>query len=63
MTPVKDEGEPHDFDYLFRYCLRCGAGAQDVFETFRPCADGVTAISHIVSRRRFASLLAKAKTQ
>ncbi len=55
--------DPHDWCWLTSYCLRCGAGAEDVFGDRREaecCADPgrVVAISAILARRRFAALMA-----
>lgn len=49
----------HDWDPQTSYCVKCGASAKDVVEHGHECAEGVTAISHIVSRRRMQVLLGK----
>lgn len=51
--------KPHDMDPFSSFCLRCGAGAVHIVNDRLPCADSenIVAISHILSRRRFAEIV------
>lgn len=50
---------PHDWDDLSLYCVRCGQAKWRALELRTSCSDAenVVGISHVIVRRRFASLL------
>lgn len=48
---------PHDFCHITDFCLKCGAARESVVDFDLPCHEGVTAISHIICRRRYNELL------
>ena len=44
----------HDFDPVWSYCLRCGAGMEDVMNQERGACSptNVIAVSHLIAERR-----------
>lgn len=54
--------EPHDFDRTTDWCKRCGIARQhavDVNKDCIPCAENVTAISHLVRGSKLQAVAAE----